>query len=1064
MSIDIDVITHYNEFMQMTLICANTLRSAKMSIDEKINKLNHGDLECKNYIIVPEKSTLDAERALIKVSGGSFNTNVVTFKKLVDSLKDIKQEYLTRQNCIILLSKLLDSKSGSFYCFKHGVNSSGFAEKIYQLISAFKYAHILPEQLSIADLPQSLKTKLSDIRLIYSAYIDAMKNRYIDSADKLDILIDTLTPQTIGSCGFYIYDFLSFNTQEKLIIKKLIRFGKQVTVAAASSSQYTHSALFDNSVPQAIQGICDDLNIKPNIENYVAHASQLTKHIYTSVFCVGKTMQKTISPDKLIIKNCSDIFDEVLKLAHFIDFYVKQGGRYKDIKVLCSDTSLYGFAIEKHFSDYMIPFYLDKKESLIDSVLGRYVIAFLNSYKNNFKLNNVLDFAKNYLFNEDVFAFENFCIKYNINYNYSDFEIGLKDVYYEQAKAVGKKLTEIFSRYGIKKADTCKSYIEKISDFLTKESIGEKLEEYGSILNSYGINEEQRRIMQTEKKLRQVLEQLAAVMENEYITLDKFIKAFSSALNAQTVSIVPLFFDCVNISDLNKGISHDVKVLIILGANEGSMPVAKKSGTLLTDSNIEMLKKYGINADISAESENRRQRFKLFNALNEPTDILYVSFAGNNKDSQTRPAPFVIALKKCFSADGIGDYPDDVINYEYLNKKTALKKAVTTLSQNREGILKYSLLPKQIDEYNSKAQKYLDFNNDIQNIPNGKKIFFKGGAYSVTKIENFYNCPFSHFVSSGLGLKEKETGQFKVNDFGNILHSVFEKFVNRIINKERIDKNTAEAIFNQVINDEKYCAFKNDFKFAFLSENLKKETIKMCVSIAQQIANSDFSPIKTEFGFGFNSDNMLTIDCEGKTLSLKGIIDRIDAYGDKYMIIDYKSGKAEFNESKLYVGIKLQLFVYALAVKKYLKGEPVACFYFKISDDYNESDKKRFIGRVIGETDLINNIDNNFYKDGKSTLFSASLKKDGGLSNIGKSSLTHKQFNSCIDYAVSLITRANKLMQQGYIAVNPIENACTYCLSKKLCNFNDTLIFSPRKEVLMSAEDISLCMEVKSHA
>lgn len=1061
MSIDIGLIPHYNDCMQVTLIYANTLRAAKMSIDEKIRKLNHAHLDYKNFIIVPEKSTLDAERALITVSGGSFNTNVVTFKKLVDSLIDIKQEYLTRQNCIILLSRLIDSISSSFLCYKHGANSSGFAEKIYQLISAFKYAHISPEQLSIGDLPQSLATKLHDIKLIYSAYIDALKDKYIDSADKLDILIDALTPKTIGGYGFYIYDFLSFTVQEKLIIQKLIKNSSQVTVAAATSRFKTHSALFDNSIPQAIQGICNNLNIKPHIENYVTHASEVTKHIHTSVFCVGKTTKKTISPDKLIIKNCTDMFEEVLKLAQFIDVYAKKGGRYKDIKVLCPDISLYGYAIDKYFSDYNIPFYLDKKESLINSVLGKYVLSFLNAYKNNFKLSFVLDFAKNYLFKEDVCAFENFCIKYNVSFNYSDLNIGLLDPHFAQAAAIGKKLTALFDRYDIKKADTCKNYINKISNFLTEENIVKKLEEYGEMLNSYGIKEEERRIVQAEKKLRQVLDQLAAVMENEYLTLDKFIKAFSAALNAATISIVPLYFDCVNISDLNKGVSHSVKTLAVIGTNEGSMPVTKKSGTLLTDSNIEILKSYGLNADISTESENKRQRFKLFNALNEPTDILYVSYCDFDTDSQTRPAPFVNALKKCFTVDGVSDYPNSVIDYEYHNKETAFKKVLISLRQNRE---KLADLTQPMEEYQRKALQYLDFNKVITHIPNGKELFFKGNAYSVTKIESFYNCPFSHFVSSGLGLKEKETGQFKVNDFGNILHSVFEKFVNKIINKEKAEEQAAEEIFDEVINDEKYIAFKNDFKFDFLSENLKKETVKMCMSISEQIANSDFFPIKTEFRFGFDADNMLTMECLGKTLSLKGVIDRIDAYGENYMIIDYKSGKANFSESKLYLGIKLQLFVYALALKKYFKGTPVACFYFKVSDDYNESDKKRFIGRVVADKELIGSIDKDFNTKGKSKLFSASLKKDGTLSNIGKSAITREQFDACAQYALALITKANKLMQRGYVAVNPIDKACTYCLSKNLCNFNDTLIFSPRKEVQISAEDISRCMEENSNA
>ena len=52
------------KLMNVTLICANTLRAAKTAIDDKLKSLDPTDLDFTNYVIVPDRSTLDAEIAV----------------------------------------------------------------------------------------------------------------------------------------------------------------------------------------------------------------------------------------------------------------------------------------------------------------------------------------------------------------------------------------------------------------------------------------------------------------------------------------------------------------------------------------------------------------------------------------------------------------------------------------------------------------------------------------------------------------------------------------------------------------------------------------------------------------------------------------------------------------------------------------------------------------------------------------------------------------------------------------------------------------------------------------
>ena len=138
-----------------TLILSPTLRSAKIAVDQKLKALCPFDLDQKNYVIVPDRSTLDAETALLKTLGGSFNTQVTTFKNFAGRLINTQLNYLNKQNGILLISKIIEQKCQQFECFKKSFNTDGFAEKIYDTIQQFKSSNV-----SVDEIKQGL-TKIS---------------------------------------------------------------------------------------------------------------------------------------------------------------------------------------------------------------------------------------------------------------------------------------------------------------------------------------------------------------------------------------------------------------------------------------------------------------------------------------------------------------------------------------------------------------------------------------------------------------------------------------------------------------------------------------------------------------------------------------------------------------------------------------------------------------------------------------------------------------------------------------------------------------------------------------
>jgi RecB family exonuclease len=101
-------------------------------------------------------------------------------------------------------------------------------------------------------------------------------------------------------------------------------------------------------------------------------------------------------------------------------------------------------------------------------------------------------------------------------------------------------------------------------------------------------------------------------------------------------------------------------------------------------------------------------------------------------------------------------------------------------------------------------------------------------------------------------------------------------------------------------------------------------------ALAEQ--GDDWTPIGLELRFGGNGEAPLTLDLPGRTVRLRGIIDRLDRReGGELRVIDYKTGSGRLNVRELEQGRRIQLPLYALAAQEALGlGQVVEGFYWAI--------------------------------------------------------------------------------------------------------------------------------------
>ena len=93
------------------------------------------------------------------------------------------------------------------------------------------------------------------------------------------------------------------------------------------------------------------------------------------------------------------------------------------------------------------------------------------------------------------------------------------------------------------------------------------------------------------------------------------------------VGVIPLGMDQVIVGDIERTRLNDIKVLMVLGVNDGVIPKHSKKSSLLSQSDRNYLKKKEIELSPTVRETIFIQKFYLYLNLTKPSRELLLSFA-----------------------------------------------------------------------------------------------------------------------------------------------------------------------------------------------------------------------------------------------------------------------------------------------------------------------------------------------------------------------------------------------------------------------------------------------------
>lgn len=428
---------------------------------------------------------------------------------------------------------------------------------------------------------------------------------------------------------------------------------------------------------------------------------------------------------------------------------------------------------------------------------------------------------------------------------------------------------------------------------------------------------------------------------------------------------------------------------------------------------------------------------------------------------------------------------DDSITFDLINSFNDLQKNnISNILLNDNIILTYHKLtdaPSKVDKsplllkfssdiksyvYNLNKKEDKDFNLKISSDI-ALKLYGKDLSLSPSSLEMFAKCKYSYFLNYGLKLKIKEKYDFDNREVGTFIHFILENILKNNIDetniKELIDKYTDLYFSINVRN------ITNTLNYVI--KELKESTYILVKTILNELDNTKFIPEHTEFKI---KDLDYKIKLNNGTLSITGIIDRIDSYIDNnnyyFRIIDYKTGTKKFRLDDILIGLNMQMIVYLLAIKNKFKIDknviPTGFLYYPALVHYkkenigtsieNINDNLRSSLRMNG---ILNKDYLSLYNEDNIDCF-IDVKSRGNIND--EKVLDSNDLSLIFKKAEAILKEEGESILNGDISINPINDykndSCKYCKFSSICNFNSNSD-KARKYKSLKKRDVLLSIE-----
>lgn len=894
-------------------------------------------------LMVPELISHETERTLCDRAGDTASrfAEVLSFTRLARRVAEeagsANVECLDGGGRVVAMAAAARQLASRLKAYASVETKPEFLEKLIDAVDEFKRCCISPKDLLHASemTEGSLAQKLEELSLLMAGYDALCAKGKRDPRDQMTWLLERLEEGTFAQNHvFYIDGFPDFTRQHFAILECLIRLSPSVTVSINCDVPGSRLLAFEKAGETARELLrcARRMGVEVQTETIEERDDSLAPMRW-SLF--QGVIQNSVLKNDLIVSRADSVWQSCIAAGHRIRSLVMGGCRYRDIALVVTDMPGYLPVLEQVGERLHIPIYRSGTEDIIQKNVIGTVLTALDAAVTGFDRRNVLEYLRSALSPLDQNTcdlVENYAVVWNIRGSQwlTDWELhpdGLSGVWDEpsrlrlqalnEARALSITPLEHF-RQGLQTAASVKEQVLALYHFLEETGIEARLEALAQTLEEEKDERNAQILGQLWEILLSALEQLYDVLGDTHWETEHFSRLLRLLLSQYDVGTIPPVLDAVQMGPVSAMRCHRPRHLIVLGAEEGKLPGYSGSVGLLTDQERVTLRSLGVPLTGGA-----------MDGIQAEFAEIYGVFCGAEKTVQvfcaSQQPSFVFRRLECLA--GGSTQTDTTLEFSLADPEEAAAWLASCSAGYAAEILGLS---RGYHSFRDRASHCLG----TVSADGIRGLYGQNLNLSASQIDAQAECRLRYFLKYGLRARERKEASVDPAEFGTYVHAVLE--------------NTARCIrdmggFHEV-SLEQTLAIAHDFSDRYAGEHFGplasqrvqylfhrnlRELDMVVEELWTELSRSAFSPRDFEVSFG-GEDGLPAIPIPNEKIPaiLRGFVDRVDVWNsgstDYYRVVDYKTGKKDFDYCDVFNGVGLQMLLYLFALK-HSGGELLGC-------------------------------------------------------------------------------------------------------------------------------------------
>lgn len=1053
------------------------------------------------FVLVPNQYTLVAEEQALKYleTDCLFDVEILSMNRL--GLRILQEQgtesvnMLDKYGRFMLLSMIIRDHADDFELFARAAGKVSFTSMLNDFISEFKQQDCsldeIDEMLGESGDEPVLGAKLRELKGVIEAYEEAIKDRFTDSEDYIAMYVGAIKDsKLVRGKSIWIYGYDNITPKFADAVIELAGVAESVNFIINRSDfdldEKMIAGLRRLAGDKGIDFSCEEIaHFGGRPDAYVIKRSEtidrIDKYLWKDVLReADKAANRDFVPDDLTIVSAANPYYEAESAAAYIWHLLRdEGYMMRDIQVIANDEGVMQPIIRRIFAEYGLPVFADTSRDITDSAAVGFIvnlIGFLVNRKSTPFLFAMLKTGLSGLGESDIEELENYARGYHIKGSMWDkpFKYGSDDLG-EAGLAKMEQMREVISGKMSKLEGLVKSsvsvaaFTKAFKDHLESEwQLSSRVEKAALKQEEAGLIDEAQKMLQSYDKAMEILDQMDEIMGDHTVDLREFADIYAAGLADAEVGVIPPTVDGLSVGTMIRTRPRQMRAVVILGANEGVLPLDPATEGLFSVDEKEYFRNKGFALgrldDLKMEEENAAMQ----RMMARPTEKLYMSYsmtdAGGN---DARPSPVIGSLLELFpriEQDGL--LLKDIISsgsFEVINTPgDGMRQLINRIKSLDPGEEPDSLTRAMLKWYSANRQADLDIMLDAAEYENdpmplkgatAKRLFGResgGLVMSASSIGSYKDCPFRYFIERGLRPKEERSFESDSRSVGDVYHECLMTVARQLMDDREVleklrdgDTEELERIVSAAL-DEISKSYRGGLFISTGSEEYRMSRIReICAAaakaMASQLASESVKGAVFEERFGRNGRfEPIRLNVAGEEVLVEGTIDRADFIEvdgeERVRIIDYKTGADKLDVWKMRNGVKMQLMIYLISASTG-EREPAGMFYFNIKDPMESiNDKTEKSANTIIDREA----------EDEFKLKGAFVNEEGVLEAMppevlanAKKSVSREEYEEIRSDVISRIEETASGILGGKIDIKPLRNdnrlVCSYCSLGSIC-------------------------------